>query len=136
MIVPKIIPVPEKMQKFYGNGQMLHPELAMVIEVIELIPRGKVMTIDILAKQLAETYGADVTCPMRIGNLLKKLSKTESKIPFWRVIRKDHQMIKLDNYENWATILEKEGLSLEFTNSNQIKVLAAQNQFFRFTETT
>lgn len=134
MIVPKIVSVPEKMQKFYGNVQMLHPEMAMVIELVERIPSGKVITIDTLAKQLAETYGADVTCPMRTGNLLKKLSKTDSKIPFWRVIRKDHMMVKLDNYEHWATVLEKEGLSLEFTNSNHIKIQVAENQFFQLIE--
>jgi len=136
MIEPKIVPVPEKMQKFYGTGKMLHPEIDMVIQFVELIPRGMVATIDVLAKQLAKTYGADVTCPMRTGNHLKKLSKTDSKIPFWRVVKKDNFMIKLDNYSYWATILEKEGLALEFTKSNQIKVKATENQFFRFTVTS
>jgi len=31
MIEPKIVPVPEKMQKFYGKGKMLHPEMRMVV---------------------------------------------------------------------------------------------------------
>lgn len=136
MIVPKIVPVPEKMQKFYGNVQMLHPEMAMVIEVVELVPNGKVITIDALAKQLAATYGAAITCPMRTGNLLKKLSKTDSKIPFWRVIRKDHTMVKLDNYEHWATVLEKEGFSLVFTKSNQIKIMVTESQFFQLKESS
>jgi len=136
MIEPKIVPVPEKMQKFYGKGKMLHPEMRMVVYYIELIPRGKISTIDELAKQLAKTYGADVTCPMRTGNLLKKLSKTASKTPFWRVIKKDHMMVKLDNYVYWASVLEKEGFSLEFTKSDQIKIKVEENQLFRFTETS
>lgn len=133
---PTIVSIPKKMQKYYGSGQMLHPEMEMIEEFVELIPKGKVITIDVLAKKLAKTYGADVTCPMRTGNHLKRLSKTDSKKPFWRVIRKDHMMVKLDNYEHWATILEKEGFVLEFTKSNQIRVLVAENQFFGFRETS
>lgn len=136
MIEPKIVPIPKKMEKFYGIGQMLHPGMVMVIELIELIPRGKVVTIDTLAKQLAKAHGADVTCPMRTGNILKKISKTDSKTPFWRVIRKDYMMVKLNNYEHWATVLEKEGLSLFSTKSNQIKIGVSENQFFRFMKTS
>lgn len=68
-MVPKIVPVPEKMQKFYGKVQMLHAEMNMGIEVVELIPKGKVITIDTLAKHLAKTYRADVICPLRTGNI-------------------------------------------------------------------
>lgn len=127
---PKIVPVPEKMQKYYGNVQMLHPEIEMIEELVEQIPKGKFITIDVLAKKLAKTYGADVTCPMRTGNHLKKLSKIDSQTPFWRVIRTDGMMVKLDNYEHWATILETEGFVLEFTKSNQIKILTTDKQLF------
>lgn len=136
MIKPKLVPIPEKMQKFYGKGLMLHPKSTMVIEVVENIPRGKVMTIHELTKQLAKTYGADVTCPMRTGNLLKKLALTEAKIPFWRVVKKDHTMIKFDNYGHWATILEQEGFELEFTKSSQLKIVVSANQLLRCTEAT
>jgi len=120
------------MQKHYGNGQMLHPNIEMVKELVEQIPKGKVITIDRLAKKLAKIYKADVTCPMRTGNHLKRLSKIASQIPFWRVIKTDGTMVKLDNYEHWATILEKEGFVLEFAKSNQIKILTIENQLFQF----
>lgn len=135
MMKPKIVPVPLKMQKFYGDGQMLHPQMAMVVELVELIPAGKVATIDSLAKQMAATYGADVTCPMRTLNLLKKLSKMPAKVPFWRVIKKDHMMVKLENYSHWASLLEQEGFKLEFTAFNHIKVVTTEEQVFRFKAT-
>ena len=71
------------MQKFYGNGHMLHPEVSMLLELLEVIPRGKVTTIEILAQQLSSMYGTDVTCPMRTGNLLKKLSKSTKNSNNW-----------------------------------------------------
>lgn len=134
MITPKIVPVPDKMQKFYGKGQMLHPEMIMVVELVEVIPAAKITTVDRLAKQMAKTYGADVACPLRTVNLLKKLSKMPTKVPFWRVINTDHKMLKFENYGQWATLLEQEGFELEFTKSNQIKVMTTENQVFRFTE--
>ncbi|MGB5819816.1 MAG: MGMT family protein [Saonia sp.] len=138
MKFPKIVPVPEKMQKYYGSGRMLHPEIEMVEEVIRTIPQGKVTTIDAVAHMMAKTYGADVACPMRTGNHLKRISKaydTDSiptSLPFWRVIRTDKRMVKLENYEFWATVLEKEGWALEYTKTNAIKVIVKENQLFDF----
>lgn len=129
---PKIVPVPEKMEKYFGRGTMLHPDIQMIEGLIEKIPKGKITTINSLAKRLSDDFETDVTCPMRTGNHLKKLSKIPSKLPFWRVIRTDGKMIKLDNYEHWATILEKEGFKLQFTKSYEIKVLAQDNQIFQF----
>ncbi|MDB4292965.1 MGMT family protein [Maribacter sp.] len=120
------------MQKYFGCGQMLHPEIGMVEDVIALIPKGKITTINILTKQLADLYGVDVTCPMRTGNHLKRLSKTDSQLPFWRVVRKDGTMVKFKDYEHWATVLEKEGFELKFTKSNQVSVVASESQLFRF----
>ncbi len=132
MKLPKIIPIPEKMQHFYGTGTMLHPDKEMVAEFIGSIPAGKIATIDGLAKKMAVAFGADVTCAMRTGNHLKRLSKENSKLPFWRVVRKDGLLIKLDDQAYWATILEKEGFTLYFTKSNQIQIRPETHQLFVF----
>ncbi len=135
---PKIVPVPEKMQKFYGVGQMLHPAMEMVEELIALIPKGKVVTIDAIAKKLATNYNTDVTCPMRTGNHLKSISKMytldnfKNSMPFWRVIRTDKRMLKLNNYEYWAAQLEKEGFTLEYTKSNEVKIKLSEDQLYLF----
>ncbi|MEO0527845.1 MAG: hypothetical protein AAFZ89_11500 [Bacteroidota bacterium] len=138
MKTPKIVPVPEKMQKYYGSGRMLHPELEMVKDVINNIPKGKVATLNELTRKLAEVHGADVTCPMRTGNHLKRISKnmdldtTAVSIPFWRVIRTNGMMMKIDNYEFWAIVLEKEGFVLEYMADNIIKVIVPKDQLYSF----
>ncbi len=128
MKTPKIISIPEKMQGFYGSGTMLHPEKEMVAEFIGSIPPGKVITIDDLAKKLAITFGADVTCPMRTGNQLKRLSKEKSTLPFWRVVRTNGLLIKFDDQAHWATVLEAEGFTLYYTKSNQVQIRPETNQ--------
>lgn len=46
MTIPKIIDVPEKMERFYGKGEMLHPTNEIIEDAIRRIPFGKVTTAD------------------------------------------------------------------------------------------
>ena len=136
MIKSKIVSIPEKMEKFYGKGTMLHPVPNDIEALIKKIPRGKVLSIDMLAKRLANDHGTDVTCPMRTGNAIKKISKRYSAenldrdLPFWRVIRKDNLVVKTDNYEFWATQLEEEGFELSYTKAQAIKVMVDEKDLF------
>ncbi len=112
MKAPKIIQVPKKMQKFYGSGTMLHPSLEMISILVDQIPKGNITTISHITSKLSKDFGTDITCPMRTGNHLKKLSKNSNfQYPFWRVVRSNGLMVKFDNYTYWANILEKEGLN-------------------------
>ena len=136
MTKPKIVDIPTKMEKFYGKGKMLHPTVEEIEEIIKTIPKGYVVTIDAIAKRLAKTFNTDVTCPMRTGNAIKRISERYSstninyKIPFWRVIRSDMQVVKTKNHEFWASKIEDEGFKLLFTKSGSIKVNADSNSMF------
>lgn len=138
MKVPKIVDVPLKMQKFYGRGKMLHPTLEMVESAIQKIPVGMVTTIDDLGKKLAQDFGTDVTCPMRVGNAIKRIAKehtgyeSSTEFPFWRVIRKDKRVIKTPDFTYWASVLEREGLQLKVKNSDSIEVIFTPDQHFQF----
>jgi len=120
----KIVDVPPKMQKFFGSGKMLHPTLKQVAEVVQNIPEGQVRTMQEVCDQLATAAGSDVTCPMRTGNAIKKMSKTaiSHDLPFWRVIRSDGQMIKLEDQDTWAARLAEEGAIITYTKNGSIKV--------------
>lgn len=123
----KIVSIPQKMEKYYGKGTMLHPELDRVRELVNQIPRGKVATIDLLAKKMADDVGADVTCPMRTGNAIKRLAgdfheELNDPTPFWRVIRTDKALVKTGAYDFCAAKLEEEGFELNYVNNDTIKV--------------
>lgn len=134
----KIVTIPVKMEKFYGKGKMLHPNLEDVEELVRTIPKGQIATIETLCKKLSNNYGTDVTCPMRTGNAIKKISENYSvdnideSVPFWRVVKTDKMTIKLKTPEFWATKIEDEGFDLSFTKSGAIKVNFDSNALFRF----
>ncbi|WP_298475929.1 MGMT family protein [uncultured Maribacter sp.] len=134
----KIVDIPTKMEKFYGKGKMLHPSIEEIEELVKTIPKGFVATIDALAKRLAKDFGTDVTCPMRTGNAIKKISERYSndnidlKTPFWRVIRSDKMIIKSKNFEFCASKIEDEGFKLLFTKSGAIKLDVNGNRMFFF----
>lgn len=126
------------MEKYYGKGKMLHPTIADIEELVGIIPRGRIATIETLCQKLSDNYGTDVTCPMRTGNAIKKISKRYSldnideNLPFWRVVRTDKMVIKSKEYEFWASKIEDEGFQLSFTKSGAIKVGFDSSVLFRF----
>ena len=134
----KIVDIPIKMEKFYGKGSMLHPSIEDIEELVRTIPRGQIATIETLCQKLSNNYGTEVTCPMRTGNAIKKISKNYSidivdeSLPFWRVVKTDKTVLKLETYEFWATKIESEGFLLSFTKSGLIKVHFDSNVLFRF----
>lgn len=138
MTKSKIVTIPTKMEKFYGKGTMLHPAIEDIEELVKTIPYGSVATIDAISKRLAKDFGTDVTCPMRTGNVIKKIAERYSndtidfKIPFWRVIRSDKMILKSKNFEFWASQLEDEGFKLSFTKSGSIKLDVDSSSMFLF----
>ena len=133
-----IVNIPVKMEKFYGKGKMLHPSIDDVEALLKMVPKGKITTIEALAKRLAQNFGTDVTCPMRTGNAIKKISDRyvdenfDEQIPFWRVIRSNQQLIKSKNYERSAAQIETEGFELTYLKSKEVKVSYSEDQLFLF----
>ena len=133
-----IVAIPVKMEKYYGTGTMLHPSIEEVKEVVQKIPIGKLTTIGLLCEKLAKDFSADVTCPMRTGNHLKKMAIQSEKeladnsLPFWRVIRTDKMVIKHKESAYWASKLENEGFALSFTKAENIKVIFDKDQVYSF----
>lgn len=138
MTKSKIVDIPIKMEKFYGRGKMLHPGFEEIEELIKTIPKGTVATIDALSKRLATDFGTDVTCPMRTGNILKKIAERYScdhvdfKMPFWRVIRSDKLVVKSRDFEFWASQIEDEGFKLIYTKAGAIKLDIDASKLFVF----
>ena len=134
----KIVGIPVKMEKYYGKGSMLHPSIEDIEELIRIIPKGQIATIETLCQKLSDNYGTDVTCPMRTGNGIKKISEKytidniDESMPFWRVVKTDKMAIKLKEYEFWATKIENEGFHLSFTKTGAVKINFDSNVLCRF----
>jgi hypothetical protein len=94
--LPKLVPVPPKMRKRFGNGVMLVPSPRDVEAVIRSTPEGSVITVSAIRRALAEKYSADVTCPLATGILIRIVAEAAEEelrsgaqdvAPYWRVVK-------------------------------------------------
>ena len=96
--LPKLVAVPPRMQKRFGNGTMLLPSPREVDAFIRTIRKGSVTTISEIRRALAQRYGAKVTCPLVTGMFVRIAAEAaeedaavgKTKItPYWRVVKDD-----------------------------------------------
>lgn len=134
----KKVAIPEKMEKFYGTGTILHPDQEMIEEMIREIPSGKVATVDAVCQKLAEDHDTNVTCPMRTSNFVKTITKiyadNTGSIPFWRVIGKNHRLINSAFVYMCVERLEKEGFGVKESGKGEFEVLDIENRLFTFAD--
>jgi hypothetical protein len=93
---PKIVDVPPRTRRQWGEGKMLIPRPLDVDALVREVPRGKLITVNQIRARLASEHGADCTCPMTTGIFLRIAAETakedrragKSRItPYWRVLR-------------------------------------------------
>ena len=119
----KIEPIPETMEKFFGcSGEMVKPSSDTVKSVVSKIPRGKLITLEQLREKLAKDFGVQTACPAGTTKALQILSKEESSICYWRVIKKKGELIAKfpGGVEGHASLLEKEGFEVDNNRKNPV----------------
>lgn len=98
---PRIVDVPPRMQRQWGEGRMLIPRPLDVDALVREVPRGKLVTVNQIRSRLAAEHGADVTCPMTTGIFLRIAAETAEEdrregkariTPYWRVLREGGQL--------------------------------------------
>ena len=96
--LPKVEPIPPKMQKRFGTGTMLIPSPRDVDALIRTVAKGEIVTVSKLRQYLAGKYSADVTCPLTTGIFVRIAAEAaeeearEGKVritPYWRVVKDD-----------------------------------------------
>ena len=94
--LPKIVEVPEKWKKRYGEGKMVIPSPKEVMEIMEKIPKGKVITVKEIREVLAKKHGVDIACPLTTGIfiwIVANMAEEEKKnIPYWRTLKSNGQL--------------------------------------------
>ncbi len=98
---PKLVAVPERMEKRLGKGMMLIPTALEVDAMIRKIPYGEVSSMAQIRERLARWHNADVTCPLVSGIFLRIAAEAaeedrragkEDVTPYWRVVREDGRL--------------------------------------------
>jgi hypothetical protein len=121
---PKLVDVPAKWARHIGHGKMLVPSPLLVDATIRKIPRGKLASVNLIRDYLADSFGADITCPLTTGIFLNIAANTaeedkakgENKIsPYWRVLKEGGKLNPKfpGGIEQQALYLKKEGFEIE-----------------------
>lgn len=93
--LPKIVDIPPRMQKRYGEGKMVIPSPNEVDALIREVRKGKVTTVSKLRELLAAQHDTQVACPLCTGIFVRIASEAaeedaaagKKKItPYWRVV--------------------------------------------------
>lgn len=112
-----IVEISEQRKKFFGcSGKMLVPSQATVAAQITKIPEHKLVTADLLQRELADQFNVQVTCPVTTRKALQAIAKDSSKqVPYWRVLKKNGELFALfpGGVEGHAARLRKEGFSID-----------------------
>jgi len=117
--------IPKTMEKFFGcSGRMVRPSIKTVKAIIRKVDQGKIATLEQLKEKIANDFGVQRTCPATLNKALKELSLQEKPICYWRVVKKNGELISLfpGGVEGQASLLKKEGLEINFKRKNPIVV--------------
>jgi hypothetical protein len=96
--LPKVVPIPPRMQKRFGNGTMLIPSPREVDALIRTVSKGRIVTVSKMREFLAGKYAASVTCPLTTGIFVRiaaEAAEEEARAgkvritPYWRVVKDD-----------------------------------------------
>ena len=94
----KVTPIPATMIRRWGRGLMLVPAPLEIEALIREIPKGLVVSVREIRKELARRHGADVTCPLvteLFWRIIAEAAVEEETdgcsdiTPYWRVVKDD-----------------------------------------------
>ena len=94
--LPKIVEIPAKIRKTWGEGTMLIPAPLEVDRIMQQIPKGKLSTISEIRELLSKKHKTTIACPMTTGifawiaaNAAEELRSEGKKriTPYWRTLK-------------------------------------------------
>lgn len=122
MLQDEIVAIPPDRQKAFGGAQtMLLPSPRTVALQLLKVPRGKVVTMEGLRRQLAELHGADTVCPFQTKQALRAIAANPDGVPHWRLVASNGELLKYlpGGVERQAAQLEEEHVPLQASGSGQ-----------------
>ncbi len=121
--LPKIVEIPEKMRKRYGEGTMVIPAPREVNEIMRQVPKGKLITVNEIRQKLAAKHGTTIACPLTTGifvwiaaNAAEEAAR-EGAIditPYWRTLKSGGFLNEKypGSVERHRQLLESEGFQI------------------------
>lgn len=94
--LPKVVKIKGKMSRRWGTGTVVIPHPKEVYELMEKVPKGKLITINEIRKKVAKKHKATIGCPITCGifawvsaNAAEEIVKNKKTkvMPYWRTLK-------------------------------------------------
>ena len=120
----KVVAIPPRMRKRFGQGTMLIPRPRDVDTVMRKVRKGKLITSSQIREQLATASKADHSCPMTTGIFVRIAAQAAEEdreagkkrvTPYWRTIKDDGKLNEKfpGGVRAQAAKLRQEGFTIE-----------------------
>ncbi len=121
--LPKVTPLEGKLRAKWGPGTLLVPSPVEILEIMQQVPPGRVITQEEIRQVLARRHGATLTCPLTTGifvNIVAWASEEERLesgtllAPYWRTLKRNGALNPRfpGGQERHRHLLEREGLTV------------------------
>jgi len=122
--LPKVVEINDKMSKRWGTGTVVIPAPREVDEIMEKVPKGKLITVNQIRETVARKHGATIGCPLTTGmfaNIAARAAEeaaAEGKkdiTPYWRTLKSGGELNEKypGGVEAQAARLREEGHAIE-----------------------
>jgi hypothetical protein len=98
---PKVEKIKPKQEKIWGKGTIVIPAPIEVDEIIKTVPKGKLITINLIRNKLARKHKATIACPICTGIFCsiaaqaaeeERLDGKKEITPWWRVLKENGEL--------------------------------------------
>ena len=122
--LPKVEPITDKMSQRWGTGTVCIPAPREVNEIMRRVPRGRLITINLIREIVAIKHGATIGCPITTGIFAwvaahaaeEAAARGETDItPYWRTLKSGGELNEKypGGTESQAARLQAEGHTIE-----------------------
>jgi alkylated DNA nucleotide flippase Atl1 len=130
--LPKVVKITPDMSQRWGTGTVVIPAPREVNEIMRSVPRGKLITINIIRERLAKKHGATIGCPITTGifaGIAARAAEEDAAegkkniTPYWRTLRVGGTLNEKypGGVEAQAKRLKEEGHTIEKDRSGKPK---------------
>ncbi|NKI96861.1 MGMT family protein [Rhizobacter sp. SG703] len=122
MLQDEIVAIPPDRQKAFGGARtMLLPSPRTVALQLLKVPRGKLVTMEVLRRELARLHGVETVCPFQTKQALRAIAGNPEGVAFWRLVASNGELLKYlpGGIERQAAQLAEEHVPLEPGGSGQ-----------------
>jgi hypothetical protein len=94
--LPRVVEIDEGMSQRWGTGTVVIPDPMEVNEIMRSVPRGRLITINLIRERLAKKHGATIGCPITTGifaGIAARAAEEDAAegktdiTPYWRTLK-------------------------------------------------